>query len=419
MGLDSISLVNFRNYKQKHFEFHDGVNVVVGPNTAGKTNLLEAINLLATGESFREGKVEEMVNWEGEVGHVVGIISPQIPNSKLQITNNNKIANSNDKNENIELQVTVTRGVVIGKRVAKRRLLVNGVGRSRDKFVGNLLVVCFRPEDMRIVEGSPGRRRNFLDEVMVQVDRDYARSLVSYTQGLKRRNRVLLMLREGRVNRTALAFWDQLVIKHGMILQDKRSQLADFFNSEYRIQRSEISEQRTINNKQNDDNKFFRSLQIQYQPSVMSEKRLKQYEMEEVAAGHTLVGPHRDDFIITEQNGWILRQSGNSLFARSAQDDTAGFKSVPAVSINTGRDLAIYGSRGEQRLGVLWLKIMAMEFIESRAGIRPLLLLDDIFSELDESNRQMVFDLCGKQQTVVTTAEPGFVKELKGEAIRL
>jgi len=401
MELITLSLVNFRNYAQREFKFDSGVSVMVGKNTAGKTNLLEAVYLLATGESFREGKIEEMVNWEGEVGHVVGKVSPQqILNPKSEILNNDKISNSNDQNE-IGLQVSLTRGVVQGGRVSKRRYLVNGVPRSRQKLLGNLVVVCFRPEDMRIVEGSPGRRRNFLDGVLVQVDPEYGRSLGSYSRGLVRRNKVLQMIREGRTNRTALAFWDQLVVKEGMVIQDRRREVCDFFNR-FKVQGLRL---------ENEGEDFFDSLKVEYRPSVMSEKRLAQYEYEEVAAGHTLVGPHRDDFGIIAKNPnyklQITKQAQNSR-PKADQPMAENIK----YKNEQGRDLAIYGSRGEQRLGVLWLKLMSMEYVEHKLGVRPVLLLDDIFSELDSAHRKLVWGVVGRQQTIVTTADENQVGSL-------
>jgi recombinational DNA repair ATPase RecF len=117
--------------------------------------------------------------------------------------------------------------------------------------------------------------------------------------------------------------------------------------------------------------------QIVYDWSYISEARLAQYEQEEVAAGYTLVGPHRDDFKIV-----------------SSGQETAD-----------SRDLAIYGSRGEQRMAVIWLKLAELAFLTEKLGERPLLLLDDIFSELDNTHDQLVIDLLGKQQTILTTTE--------------
>ena len=130
---------------------------------------------------------------------------------------------------------------------------------------------------------------------------------------------------------------------------------------------------------------------LEYDRSVISEGRLEQYAEEEVAAGTTLVGPHRDDFVFE---------------ARNAK--------------GKARSLAAYGSRGEQRMAVLWLKMAELNFIEEKTSERPTLLLDDIFSELDHEHREVVMKLSGKQQTIITTADKHFLKGLRsGSTINL
>lgn len=353
MWINKLSLTNFRGYEKKELEFEVLTTVLVGENAVGKTNILEAIYLLATGESFRAEKIEEMVNWRAEVAHVVGKVKAQ--NSKLKAV----VSANADDFEMAQLGVVLTGGEVQGKKAVKRGYKVNGAARRKQDFVGKLTVVVFRPEDLEIITDSPSLRRAFLDRVLTQVDREYRRSLISYEKGLRRRNKLLTQIREGEVPRTVLAFWDMLLVREGAILTRKRQELVEFVNSQPKIEQTR---------------------QLEYDFSVISEKRLKQYEREEVLAGYTLVGPHRDDFKIL----------GGESFG-SAQDSP--------------RDLSKYGSRGEQRMGVLWLKLCELAFVEERTGERPVLLLDDIFSELDEQHDQLVMGLLGKQQTIITTTE--------------
>lgn len=347
MKINKLVLMNFRNHVAFEADL-ERTNIIVGPNTAGKTNVLEAIWLVSTGESFREGRVEEMVNFGAEVAHVGAKVS-------------------NGDGEEIELQVVITRGVVAGKRVNKRRFLVNGVGRNRSKFMENLFAVVFRPEDMRIVEGSPARRRQFLDEVLTQIDGEYGRSLKAYGNALRRRNKILEMIREGRTGRQALGYWDQSVIKNGTYVQEKRRAMVDYFNHTQTYKEFGLS--------------------ASYEVSVMSERRLEEYKQKELAAGYTLVGPHRDDI------------------------------EVKKVMKGKERSLMAFGSRGEQRLGVLWLKLLSMEFVEKMSGERPILLLDDIMSELDRGHRQLIWEQLERQQTIITTADneqiPVWSKEMK------
>lgn len=223
---------------------------------------------------------------------------------------------------------------------------------------------------MDLVTESPSLRRKFLDTVLSQVDREYRRSSLSYEKGLRQRNRLLFRIREEGAPRSQLLFWNQLLIRNGDYISAKRGEFVNFVNA-----RPALNDQR---------------FQMEYDKSAISEGRLAQYKEEEIAAATTLVGPHRDDFVF--------------------QKATSDKKQVI-------RDLASYGSRGEQRMGILWLKIAELEFIEEKTGERPTLLLDDIFSELDHEHRGVVMEIAKKQQTVITTADEHFLKGLRPDVI--
>lgn len=328
----------YRNYEQKKLVFNKNSAVIIGNNAAGKTNILEAIYLLSTGNSIRASKIEELVHWGQEVGHVIGNIQ------------------YND-DDDIELQATVTRGVVQGRRVSKRRLLVNGVPRVRKTFVSHLQCVLFTPQDLLLISGSPSRRRAYLDAILIQAEYEYYRSLTAYEKGLRRRNKLLFLIREGQTSIQSLLYWDHLLIKEGEHIRQKREALVNFLN-----QQPNIEVTRTI----------------QYTASPITESRLAEYQSREIAAGHTLIGPHKDDFAIYDEQ---------------------------APGLSQARNLATYGSRGEQRMTVLWLKIGQLAYIESIRGHRPVLLLDDIFSELDNHHDELVFDLIGQQQTIIATTD--------------
>ena len=303
--IDKISLQNFRSYEKRTFELGDKT-IIVGENGSGKSNLMEAIYMLATGKSFRADREEEMMRYGENFFQVIGQIG--------QIG---------------QMEITMTEG--------RKRFLINGGPRRQIDFVGKMRVVLFCPQDMELVTGSPGGRRRYLDFVIFQMDREYRRCLISYEKGLRQRNKLLEMIREGLAQRSQLFFWDKLLIKNGEYITLKRGEYLEGL--------------------------------AEYDKSVISEARLKQYEVEEVAAAATLVGPHRDDFII---------------------------------NLN-GRDVSKYGSRGEQRMAVLGLKRKEIEYL----GGSPLLLLDDIFSELDHKHREevqkIVKDYAG--QVIMTTAD--------------
>jgi DNA replication and repair protein RecF len=266
--------------------------------------------------------------------------------------------------ETKDLEVVLTRGFIdIGKtapeKVPRKKLLLSGIPKRLIDFAGNFRVALFGPWDLDLVTESPSLRRKFLDTVLSQVDREYRRASLSYEKGLRQRNKLLLRIRDEGLPRSQLLFWDRLLVKNGDYIATAREEFIDFVNSTPPL-----------------DSEVFI---LQYDKSAISEARLEQYAEEEVAAATTLVGPHRDDFI----------------FSRGR------------------RDLARYGSRGEQRMGVLWLKIAELKFVEEKTGSRPTLLLDDIFSELDHKHRSIVMNISKNQQTIITTADPHFVEGFK------
>lgn len=341
MRIERLELKNFRSYTRRTIHLGE-LTVLIGRNGIGKTNIVEAISLLSTGNSLRAKRTEEMINWKAEISQVTGIVE--------------------DEGEYVSLAVVLTPGVYLGKRTSKRRYLVDGAGRNKSNFVGRLLSVVFRPEDLRLIEGSPGRRRNYLDEILIQADVNYGRALTAYERALRRRNKVLDQIREERAGREQLAYWDQAVIKNGNIVSDGRAELVEY-----------LSQVKTS----------YGEYRVEYQASEISEARLEQYKYQEVAAGHTLVGPHKDDIVV---------------FGRKEERE---------------QDLHKYGSRGEQRLGVLFLKTAGMRYIEKRLSKRVVLLLDDIFSELDQEHRDEVKEMMRGRQVIVTSAEETVIEGAK------
>ena len=302
--------------------------MVVGANTTGKSNLLEAIFLLAFGKSPRAGLDREMVRGEEKLGFVRATVS-----------------GSDDRD--LEIVLTET-----GKRFR-----VNGVGRRRADFSQHFHAVLFSPEDLNLVTGSPDLRRRFMVFALESVDPAYSHAVVQYDQVRKRRNRILEKINKGESPPDELGFWDAKFLEHGVLIQDKRKEFFDEINQELRSGNLELS----------------------YLISGLTAERLMEYRPREIAAETSLIGPHRDDF--------------NFVMA-DVESKMSG-----------GRDLSAYGSRGEQRKAVLALKEAELRFVEKRIENRPVLLLDDIFSELDEENRKRVFDLIGDGQTIITTTD--------------
>lgn len=352
MTITNLSLQNFRSYSKKEFIFSPTATVIIGPNAGGKTNLLEAIFLLAVGRSFRAEQDREMIAIGCEVGRSKGIIK-QLSNEAIQ----------EERKEETELEVLLTCGEVMGVKTPIKKYSVNGVGKRMLDFVGRLKVVLFWPQDLELVTNSPSLRRRYLDFVLSQVDREYRRTLISYEKGLHQRNKVLEAIRDHGAHRHQLMFWDQLLVKNGEYITKKREEYINYLNN---CQWSAVGGQLS-------------RYQLVYDKSIISRARLNQYSQEEIAAGITLVGPHRDDV----------------KFKVKSEEEL--------------RDLSHFGSRGEQRLAIFWLKLGELAFIEKITGEKPVLLLDDILSELDHKHREIIFEVIGNQQTVITTTDEHFL----------
>ncbi len=354
--LKSISLQNFRNYSQDEFKFNGNTTVIIGPNTSGKTNLIEAIFLLSTGKSFRTDKDIQMISFRQDLARVIGRVDPSVDSASSPQASSGQAAS---------LEVVITNGQLGGKSPQFKKFLVNGVAKRRADFVENFPAVLFSPEDLEIIVDSPSLRRKFLDSILEQVDREYRLAIVSYAKGLRQRNALLENTRETNIrNEKQFEYWDNLVIENGDLITKKREEFINFVNNE---------------------TKDIFDFAAFYDKSVISKARLLQYKEAEVASGVTLVGPHRDDFSI-------------SMFNPSAGSGQA-----------TTHDVKYFGSRGQQRLTVLQLKMLELLFIEKKLGQRPVLLLDDIFSELDESHIELILEMIGLQQTIITTTHKEFI----------
>lgn len=341
MYLKSLFLQNFRSYTKSEFTFDPKTTVVIGPNAIGKTNLMEAIFLLTTGKSFKTDKEKQLIHFGKNLGRARG-----------------KIKEGKGKEESEELEVVFSESP---QQLLKKKYLVNGVSKRRVDFAGKLKAVLFTPLDLEIVSGQPSNRRKFLDVVLEQVDYEYRSALSVYSKALRQRNALLEQVQNTGVrNQKLFAYWDELLIKTGSIITSKREILIDYINQK---------------------KKDYFPIELFYDRSVISKDRLLQYKDAEVGAGVTLVGPHRDDFVILAKH---------------------------EVS-KTLEEVRYFASRGQQRLVTLELKLAQIGYIQEKTDTQPILLLDDIFSELDNENIQKVLNLDGGMQTIITTTHKEFV----------
>lgn len=362
--LTHLSLQNFRSYTKSEFAFGSNTTVIVGPNTSGKTNLIEAISLLSTGKSFRADKDVQLIQFEKEMARVKGKVEdPEDPSRSPSGSVRTRLTERID-GAGIALEVLLTIGEVGGKKSPLKRYMVNGVGKRLVDFAAHLPTVLFSPSDLAIIADSPSGRRKFLDAVLEQANREYRLAHSEYVKALRQRNALLEQVREtGKRDNRVFAYWDELLIKNATIISLEREAFIKAFN---------------------DSNKEIFDCTAMYDKSILSKERLLQYKDAEIGAGVTLVGPHRDDFSI-----------------RIYPNGTPNKHELV--------DLKFYGSRGQQRLAILQLKVFQLSFLEKTLEKRPLLLLDDIFSELDSGHIELVSGLIGKQQTIMTTTHEEFV----------
>lgn len=342
MYLSTLLIQNFRSYPEKIIEFDPKLNLILGSNGSGKTNILESIFLLAAGKSFRASSQSKLINWSSYFASV---------RAKLV----------NDKNEETEIEVKLIKDQTGKSSTISRKFLIDQIDKPRKKYIGIFKSVIFHPEDIRLVNGSPSRRRDFLDEIFLQTEWRYAQALSQYNRALKHRNELLDQIRENKSSKSELFFWDQTLIKNANIIHDFRTQFVRSANSFF----------------QNHPDNQIKLIFISYHPSVLNQEKLENNYQLDLFRGYTQTGPHRDDFSLN-----------NNIF--STED----------------KNLAFWGSRGQQRLAVLAIRLAQINYLEKVYQDRPVLLLDDIFSELDPEHQKIVVSLCKNYQTIFTAAEP-------------
>lgn len=232
----------------------------------------------------------------------------------------------------------------------KKKVYVNGISRRTIDFLGHMPAVIFYPSDINLITGPPSLRRWHLDLGLAQVDSEYKRSLTFYEQYLTARNKVLKRIRDGLGRKDELTYWTESLIREGAVLGNKRKRFFEFAAG--------LPES-------------LGDFRFEYIQSEATEEKLIEKSVREIAAAATLIGPHRDDFNIYLGD----------------------------------RNIAHYGSRGEQRTATLAFKLVQLEYMARVLGKRPILLLDDVFSELDARHRAQISEVVSRQQTVIATVE--------------
>lgn len=332
MFIESIELLNYRNYKQLHMDFHSGTNVLYGDNAQGKTNILEAVYVCSTTKSHKGSKDKEIVMFGEEESHIKMTVRRDGIPYRIDM----------------HLKKNRTKGVA-----------VNGVPiKKASELFGIVNVIFFSPEDLNIIKNGPAERRRFLDLELCQLNKVYVYNLVQYNRVVVQRNKLLKELDSDPSLRETLNIWDMQLIRFGSELIRLRTRFVEELNGLIREIHFHLSGEKE-------------ELQIRYEPNVTPETFEEEFlrnRAQELRQRLTLTGPHRDDldFIVN------------------------------------GADIRKFGSQGQQRTAALSLKLSEIELVKRTVKDYPVLLLDDVLSELDGKRQEHLLSEISHIQTLIT-----------------
>lgn len=339
MYVHSLSVSDFRNYTDQRVRFDAGLNIIEGHNTAGKTNLVEAVYLCGVGKSPRAGKDKELIRLGCDNAHITLVVQKKYRQHRIDIN--------------------------IGAK--GKTIVIDGVGIQRmADLMGVLNVIYFSPDEMKIVKEDPTVRRRFLNIGLCQQNKQYFAALAKYNRVLENRNALLRTATDYATLVQQLPAWDAQLAEEGATIITLRQ---DFMQS---LQQLADPIHRSIAGEGCD-------LSLGYTPyptgrtairdallSALGEAAPKEWNTR-----YTLVGPHRDDFAIVSEQ----------------------------------KDLRTFGSQGQQRTAALALKLAEIAYFQRNTGEMPVLLLDDVLSELDASRRSALLRATQGIQTLLTCTE--------------
>ncbi len=332
MIIKSIELADFRNYDTLNLTFDKGTNILYGDNAQGKTNILEAIYVVATTKSHKGSKDKDIINFNKEEAHIRAYIEKDEVETRIDM----------------HLRSSKSKGIAIdGQKIKKAA-----------ELLGLLNVVFFSPEDLGIIKNGPAERRRFVDMELCQLDNFYLYNLNSYNKIVNQRNKLLKDLYFNPSLKETLNIWDSQLLSFGSKIIERRHIFVEQLN--------EIIYD--IHKKLSGDKE---ELKIIYEPDVSIEdfeKALSLNQDKDIKLKQTCVGPHRDDF---------------------------------SFSVS-GIDIRKFGSQGQQRTAALSLKLSEIELVKKLTKDTPVLLLDDVLSELDANRQNYLLNSIGDIQTIIT-----------------
>jgi DNA replication and repair protein RecF len=339
MYIQEIELKDFRNYENLHLPFSRYSNFIVGPNGAGKTNIIEAVSLLSNLRSFRNMHDTDMIRWGSDHYYCAS-----------------SLAESHDTRFEIAYSIE--------NNTHRRRVKVDDVPfRSSIDYYGKVLTTVFSPTDIQMVQGVPDVKRRFFDSVISKFDREYLIALSDFRKVLYNRNRLLKGMREkGRYKNDELDIWDTLFTEKSVFLMKMRREFISSFNDFFTISYRSISRE---NNPP----------VIRYKPSIDEcehdriESILRKNRSRDISYGSTSMGPQRDDYQFLV---------GDRLFVN-------------------------FASQGQRRTAAISLKIAENNFVENHMDQRCIILIDDIFSELDSDRQRNMIEFLNKGNQVIFT----------------
>jgi DNA replication and repair protein RecF len=327
-------MLNYRNYKSLNITLGKNVNVFMGDNAQGKTNILEAIYYCAFAKSHRTSKDRELINWNSDSAYV----SLLVGKDRL------------DKNIDINILKDGKKAIKINK------IKVSKIG----ELFGNFNVVMFSPEDLKIIKDSPGVRRKFIDMELCQLNSKYYYNLVQYNKVLNERN---VVLKNRKLDSEILDIYDIQLANFGYHIIIERLKYINKLNFYGNDIHKDIS-----SGKENVEFKYISTIKDLEDIENSFYELLRRNRKKDIEKGTTSIGPHRDDFI---------------------------------VLINDV-DTKSFGSQGQQRSAVLTIKFSSLKIIKEMTSEYPVLLLDDVLSELDFNRKRYILSTIGEIQTIIT-----------------
>ncbi|MCX7843329.1 MAG: DNA replication/repair protein RecF [Clostridia bacterium] len=352
MEIRNIKLYNFRNYKALDEKFFSGFNIIYGHNGQGKTNILEAVFLCASGRSHRTKKDRELV-LIGQNNYYIKInFDRRKANSEIEISYSNE---------------------------EKRKIKVNGnTIKKIAEMIGILNVVIFSPEDLLVIKEGPSERRRFFDITLSQIKPSYFYNLQQYSKILIQRNNLLKEIQNNISLEDTLEVWNNQLVKTGSAIMAERKKFIDKLSEyagKYHARLTDGNEELTL--------KYSSSISTDYYDIGSIEKafykKIVNLEKIEKIKGMTLFGPQRDDY---------------------------------EIYINE-KNVKTYGSQGQQRTAVLSVKLAEIDIMKEQSGEYPILLLDDVMSELDVKRREYLMKNLNEIQTFITCTEKEMFEEMK------